>query len=36
MGTISGAHLVAKALKTEGMEAIFTLCGGIMNQTMYK
>jgi acetolactate synthase-1/2/3 large subunit len=28
MGTISGAHLVAKALKAEGVQAIFTLCGG--------
>ena len=27
-GTISGGHLVAKALKAEGIEAIFTLCGG--------
>lgn len=26
--TISGGHLVAKALKAEGVEAIFTLCGG--------
>ena len=26
--TISGGHLVAKALKNEGVEAIFTLCGG--------
>ncbi|HEY5428892.1 MAG TPA: thiamine pyrophosphate-binding protein, partial [Solirubrobacteraceae bacterium] len=26
--TISGGHLVAKALKAEGIEAIFTLCGG--------
>jgi acetolactate synthase-1/2/3 large subunit len=25
---ISGGHLVAKALKNEGVEAIFTLCGG--------
>jgi acetolactate synthase-1/2/3 large subunit len=25
---ISGGHLVAKALRTEGVEAIFTLCGG--------
>jgi acetolactate synthase I/II/III large subunit len=25
---ISGGHLVAKALKHEGVEAIFTLCGG--------
>ncbi|GAC1407184.1 MAG: thiamine pyrophosphate-binding protein [Candidatus Velthaea sp.] len=25
---ISGGHLVAKALKSEGIEAIFTLCGG--------
>jgi acetolactate synthase-1/2/3 large subunit len=25
---ISGGHLVAKALKAEGVEAIFTLCGG--------
>jgi acetolactate synthase-1/2/3 large subunit len=28
METISGGHLVAKALKAEGVEAIFTLCGG--------
>jgi acetolactate synthase-1/2/3 large subunit len=26
--TISGGHLVARALKAEGIEAIFTLCGG--------
>ncbi len=26
--TISGGHLVAKALKSEGIDAIFTLCGG--------
>jgi acetolactate synthase-1/2/3 large subunit len=26
--TISGGHLVAKALKQEGVEVIFTLCGG--------
>src|SRR5881392_2337495 len=26
--TISGGHLVAKALKEEGVEVIFTLCGG--------
>ena len=25
---ISGGHLVAKALKTEGVDAIFTICGG--------
>src|SRR5260221_14098282 len=25
---ISGGNLVAKALKNEGVEAIFTLCGG--------
>ncbi len=25
---VSGGHLVAKALKNEGIEAIFTLCGG--------
>ena len=25
---ISGGHLVAKALKAEGIDAIFTLCGG--------
>ena len=23
-----GGHLVAKALKTEGVDTIFTLCGG--------
>ena len=28
MGEISGGHLVAKALKAEGVEVIFTLCGG--------
>jgi thiamine pyrophosphate-dependent acetolactate synthase large subunit-like protein len=28
METISGGHLVAKAFKAEGVEAIFTLCGG--------
>jgi acetolactate synthase-1/2/3 large subunit len=27
-GTISGGHLVAKALKAEGVDTIFTLCGG--------
>lgn len=27
-GTISGGHLVAKALKAEGIDAIFTLSGG--------
>jgi acetolactate synthase-1/2/3 large subunit len=26
--SISGGHLVARALKAEGIEAIFTLCGG--------
>jgi thiamine pyrophosphate-dependent acetolactate synthase large subunit-like protein len=26
--TISGGHLVAKALKAEGVQTIFTLCGG--------
>jgi acetolactate synthase-1/2/3 large subunit len=26
--TITGGHLVAKALKNEGVEVIFTLCGG--------
>ncbi len=26
--TISGGHLVAKALKSEGIDTIFTLCGG--------
>ncbi|MET7280025.1 thiamine pyrophosphate-binding protein [Kribbella sp. NPDC005582] len=26
--TISGGHLVAKALKAEGVDVIFTLCGG--------
>jgi acetolactate synthase-1/2/3 large subunit len=26
--TISGGHLVAKALKNEGIDTIFTLCGG--------
>ena len=25
---ITGGHLVARALKAEGIEAIFTLCGG--------
>jgi acetolactate synthase-1/2/3 large subunit len=25
---ISGGHLVAKALKNEGVEVIWTLCGG--------
>jgi glyoxylate carboligase len=25
---ISGGHLVARVLKAEGVEAIFTLCGG--------
>jgi acetolactate synthase-1/2/3 large subunit len=28
MASVSGGHLVARALKTEGIEAIFTLCGG--------
>ena len=27
-GVVSGPHLVAKALKNEGVETIFTLCGG--------
>src|SRR6201998_121146 len=27
-GVVSGGHLVAKALKTEGVDTIFTLCGG--------
>src|SRR3981189_1940236 len=27
---ISGGHLVAKALKNEGVDTIFTLCGGHM------
>jgi acetolactate synthase-1/2/3 large subunit len=27
-GLISGGHLVARALKAEGIDAIFTLCGG--------
>jgi hypothetical protein len=26
--TIIGGHLVARALKAEGLEAIFSLCGG--------
>src|SRR3979411_1116572 len=26
--TISGGHLVAKALKAEGVDTIYTLCGG--------
>ena len=26
--SISGGHLVAKALKSEGVDTIFTLCGG--------
>src|SRR5947209_19957645 len=26
--TITGGHLVARALKAEGIEAIFSLCGG--------
>jgi acetolactate synthase-1/2/3 large subunit len=26
--TVTGGHLVARALKAEGVEAIFTLCGG--------
>jgi acetolactate synthase-1/2/3 large subunit len=25
---VSGGHLVAKALKNEGVDTIFTLCGG--------
>jgi acetolactate synthase-1/2/3 large subunit len=25
---VSGGHLVAKALKSEGVDTIFTLCGG--------
>jgi acetolactate synthase-1/2/3 large subunit len=28
MSTVTGGHLVARALKAEGVEAIFTLCGG--------
>jgi acetolactate synthase-1/2/3 large subunit len=44
-GIASGGHLVAKALKNEGVDTIFTLCGGqdpavyapgTMAQTMYK
>ena len=27
-GRITGGHLVAKALKNEGIDTIFTLCGG--------
>jgi acetolactate synthase-1/2/3 large subunit len=27
-GVVSGGHLVAKALKNEGVDTIFTLCGG--------
>ena len=27
-GVISGGHLVAKALRAEGVDTIFTLCGG--------
>ncbi len=27
-GVISGGHLVAKALKSERVDTIFTLCGG--------
>src|SRR5258708_40286014 len=27
-GVASGGHLVAKALKNEGVDTIFTLCGG--------
>ena len=27
-GVLSGGHLVAKALKNEGVDTIFTLCGG--------
>ena len=27
-GLISGGHLVAKALKAEGIDVIYTLCGG--------
>jgi acetolactate synthase-1/2/3 large subunit len=27
-GVVSGGHLVAKALKSEGVDTIFTLCGG--------
>ncbi|WP_373569174.1 thiamine pyrophosphate-binding protein, partial [Streptomyces alfalfae] len=26
--SISGGHLVAKALKAEGVDRIYTLCGG--------
>ncbi len=28
MASLSGGHLVARALKNEGIDAIFTLCGG--------
>lgn len=28
LGEVSGGHLVAKALKNEGIDTIFTLCGG--------
>jgi thiamine pyrophosphate-dependent acetolactate synthase large subunit-like protein len=27
-GVVSGGHLVARALKNEGVDTIFTLCGG--------
>ncbi len=27
-GAVSGGHLVARALKNEGVDTIFTLCGG--------
>ena len=27
-GFITGGHLVARALKNEGVDTIFTLCGG--------
>ncbi|WP_042879176.1 hypothetical protein [Cupriavidus necator] len=43
-GIVSGGHLVTRALKNEGIDTIFTLCGvdpseyapGTKNQTMYK
>ena len=35
-GVISGGHLVARALKSERADTIFTLCGGLIIDILYK
>jgi acetolactate synthase-1/2/3 large subunit len=35
-GVISGGHLVARALKSERVDTIFTLCGGPIIDILYK